>query len=347
MKALVLSGGGARGAFEAGVIESLQSVGPFDIICGTSAGAINGALVAQDAYTDLASVWATIASRNPIQLVPQVQHLENLVTDIAGAASDPMFKRVGDALRAVAEWFEIGSKAALLGILGAVNPLPITTILQQHVRYTDLHHTLIITATNVTLRTADTYYFFPAGSALSGEFAAKSRPDINRFPILPENYVSVVQASTSIPGAFAPVILSANKIPCQYVDGGVANNTPIGQAIDAGADEIFIVFMDPKGGAPAPQDATNLLQLGLACFDVMQTKILEDDLKIALTTNEALSAAVDAKSPVAGKRPVTLWEVRPTTPLPVTVLQFDQQKLLNAAYALGVAAGKTPVKCTL
>jgi predicted acylesterase/phospholipase RssA len=154
MKALVLSGGGARGAFEAGVIASLQSAGPFDVICGTSAGAINGAFAAQDAYTDLASVWATIASRNPIQLVPQVQHLENLIGDIAGAASDPIFKRVGDALKAVAEWFEIGSKAALLNLLGAINPEPIATILRQHVRYSELKRTLILTATNVSMRTA-------------------------------------------------------------------------------------------------------------------------------------------------------------------------------------------------
>jgi predicted acylesterase/phospholipase RssA len=347
MKALVLSGGGARGAFEAGVVESLRSFGPFDVICGTSAGAINGAFVAQDAYTDLASVWATIASRNPIQLVPQVQHLENLVNDVADAASDPIFRRVGDALRAVAEWFEIGSKAALLAILGAINPTPINTILQQHLRYTDLKHTLIVTATNITLRTADTYYYFPPASPVSGEFAAKSRPYINRIPITSENYVSVVQASTSIPGAFQPEILPVNKVPCQYVDGGVANNTPIGQAIDAGADEIYIIFMDPKGGAPAPQNAANLLQLGFACLDVMQAKILEDDLKLALTTNEALAIQASPSSPVAAKRQVTLWEVRPAAPLPVTVLQFDQQKLLDAAYAHGIAAGKNPVKSSL
>ena len=347
MKALVLSGGGARGAFEAGVIASLQSAGPFDIICGTSAGAINGAFAAQGAYADLASVWSTIASRNPIQLVPQVQHLENLIGDIAGAATDPIFKRVGDAMKAVAEWFEIGSKAELLSLLGAINPVPIATILRQHVRFSDLQRTLILTATNISMRTADTYYHFLPASPISADFAAKSKPGIKRIPITSDNYAQVVQASTSIPGAFTPVILPINGVPCQYVDGGVANNTPIGQAIDAGADEVFIVFMDPKGGATSPQDAANLLQLGFACLDVMQTKILEDDLKLALTYNQALNAPLDPTSVIAKKRPVVLWEVRPSVPLPVTVLQFDQQKLLDAAYQLGLTAGKNPVRCEL
>ena len=46
--ALVLSGGGARGAYEAGVWQALTELGvKIDIITGTSVGAINAAMVAQ------------------------------------------------------------------------------------------------------------------------------------------------------------------------------------------------------------------------------------------------------------------------------------------------------------
>ena len=42
MKALVLSGGGALGAFEAGAIQSLRDSGDgFDLVCGSSISAIN------------------------------------------------------------------------------------------------------------------------------------------------------------------------------------------------------------------------------------------------------------------------------------------------------------------
>ena len=51
--ALVLSGGGARGAYQAGVLDGLASLGlfsssqpPFDIVVETSAGALNGGMMA-------------------------------------------------------------------------------------------------------------------------------------------------------------------------------------------------------------------------------------------------------------------------------------------------------------
>ncbi len=49
MKALVLSGGGARGAFQAGVLSRMvkEGMGGFDVITGTSVGAINAAFLAQ------------------------------------------------------------------------------------------------------------------------------------------------------------------------------------------------------------------------------------------------------------------------------------------------------------
>src|SRR5690606_17340823 len=55
---LVLSGGGARGAYEAGIIRYIRDELPpkvraharFEIICGTSVGAINGCFLAANAH---------------------------------------------------------------------------------------------------------------------------------------------------------------------------------------------------------------------------------------------------------------------------------------------------------
>lgn len=48
MRALVLSGGGSRGAFEAGVVKALTDEGVrWDLIAGISVGALNGGLLAQ------------------------------------------------------------------------------------------------------------------------------------------------------------------------------------------------------------------------------------------------------------------------------------------------------------
>jgi NTE family protein len=55
MAALVLPGGGARGAYQVGVLKAIGEISagnrnPFPIICGTSAGAINAAVLASHAH---------------------------------------------------------------------------------------------------------------------------------------------------------------------------------------------------------------------------------------------------------------------------------------------------------
>ena len=53
--AIVLSGGGARAAYQAGVLRAIAELvprdagNPFPIVCGTSAGAVNAVAIAADA----------------------------------------------------------------------------------------------------------------------------------------------------------------------------------------------------------------------------------------------------------------------------------------------------------
>jgi len=59
--ALVLSGGGSRGAYEAGAWQALVELGKkFDIVTGTSVGAINGAMVAQGDLENTVRLWKEI-----------------------------------------------------------------------------------------------------------------------------------------------------------------------------------------------------------------------------------------------------------------------------------------------
>lgn len=56
--ALVLSGGGANGAFQAGAISALyENRLTFDVISGVSVGALNGALVASGRVKELKDIW--------------------------------------------------------------------------------------------------------------------------------------------------------------------------------------------------------------------------------------------------------------------------------------------------
>jgi NTE family protein len=66
--AIVFSGGGAKGAFQVGVIDALiaQKKVNFDVVAGTSTGAIQAAAVAQDDIPRLIKFWTSIKSPDDI-----------------------------------------------------------------------------------------------------------------------------------------------------------------------------------------------------------------------------------------------------------------------------------------
>ncbi len=58
--ALVLPGGGAKGAFQAGVLQVLREQGfTYDVISGISVGSLNGAMLATDQFDTMIEVWNT------------------------------------------------------------------------------------------------------------------------------------------------------------------------------------------------------------------------------------------------------------------------------------------------
>ncbi|MDR1697927.1 MAG: patatin-like phospholipase family protein [Erysipelotrichaceae bacterium] len=62
VRALVLCGGGALGSYEVGAWKALRELGyHFDIVTGTSIGALNGAFVAIDQFDECLSLWNTVS----------------------------------------------------------------------------------------------------------------------------------------------------------------------------------------------------------------------------------------------------------------------------------------------
>ena len=71
--ALVLSGGGAKGAWEAGVATGLVARGePLRLIAGSSSGALNAAMIADGRLDRLESIWRTITRAQVYALRPSV-----------------------------------------------------------------------------------------------------------------------------------------------------------------------------------------------------------------------------------------------------------------------------------
>lgn len=79
MRALVLPGGGGRGAYQVGVVKALREAGvTFDLAYGTSIGGINATLIAQGSYTRLEELWCQIRSRD-IFCLPSAHQIGRLV----------------------------------------------------------------------------------------------------------------------------------------------------------------------------------------------------------------------------------------------------------------------------
>lgn len=62
--ALVLSGGGAKGAFQVGALQVLKEQGvTFDAISGVSVGTLNGAMLATGQFAELVTIWENLSPR--------------------------------------------------------------------------------------------------------------------------------------------------------------------------------------------------------------------------------------------------------------------------------------------
>jgi NTE family protein len=338
-KVLVLSGGGARGAYEAGVVSQLYANGEtFDVICGTSIGAINGALIAQRPAADtLRTVWSTISKIGVIKEIPVVASAQKLLNDVEAAHKDPALKRVADVLHALEDAGGLFPISQLFALTGGLDPAPVIGWLRTNLIFSQLQLPYVFATTNLTHGSTQVFYKFPDGWPGTAAFVA-AEPDA--VAVTGASYTEAVRSSGAIPLAFPPVAIPGLPTAidgCEFVDGGVANNTPIGQAVHAGGTDITVIFMDPESAAADHYPSGNLVQIGAACYAVMAQTILQADFDLALRTNK--EAAAD---PHSGKRVINVREFRPKTALPLSVLDFDKQDLIDRSFALGVADANTP-----
>jgi NTE family protein len=77
-RALVLPGGGGRGAYQVGVAKAFQEVGmKFDLIIGTSIGALNGTMIAQGNIARLEELWCNLRPWDIFKL-PSAQQMARM-----------------------------------------------------------------------------------------------------------------------------------------------------------------------------------------------------------------------------------------------------------------------------
>jgi predicted acylesterase/phospholipase RssA len=348
-RALVLSGGGARGAYEAGIIWKLaQNAGisdgrrlpPYDFVCGTSIGALNGWFVATAQYSRLYELWHTIAAQNVIQLEPK---FAKMTEPSAGVAS-----RLASALR-------LASLAK--NEQGVAQGAPLLAFLKREIDpNAPLVMPLVWAVTD--LNTQQPEYFFRVRSDATGpppEFIFKALritvgPTVSVREAQNDLLHRALQASISIPFVFDPVNLPSpanDGTTRQYVDGGVASNSPVSIARTV-AKGVDIILLDPKLEV---ENLPSAVDVGLSSFGTMQRKLLESELRQTYFQSLA-KRGIDRLGPSAVAQlanydpllatfladlPVTeLAYLRPKNELAVRVGGFDDQVLIDEAFQLGV-----------
>lgn len=73
MRGIALEGGGAKGSFHVGAIKALKELGiTYEVVAGTSIGAVNGAFIALDQIDQLEQIWLSSEAKDMMAGDPDV-----------------------------------------------------------------------------------------------------------------------------------------------------------------------------------------------------------------------------------------------------------------------------------
>jgi NTE family protein len=243
MLGLVLTAGGARGAFQAGVLKRIGEIrafrdrpSPFAIVAGASAGAINGAMIG-----------ATSA-----EFRLGTQRLAQLWSDLS---VDHVFR--ADALSLGCGGLRWVRDLALGGLIGGgtvpslLDATPLRAHIEQHLPVDGIGkairgghlYALAVSATSYHSGKSYTFIQGKAGHPLW----LKSR----RVSLAVEITLDHVLASAAIPIVFPPVLVRSEVGECYFGDGGLRLVTPFSPAIRLGATRLFAVGIRCQSAADA------------------------------------------------------------------------------------------------
>lgn len=238
--ALVLSGGGARGAYEAGIMHYVLSVlipkyklpGHFDVYCGSSVGAINTCFLASAAHDDPVSAGNKLYQtwKDLRQDEIYARNLAALTSLIVKSASGMMLNVFRTAKRKPT----IDDSHHFKGLFDT-SPLP--KFLKKHIDFKLINanvdkgpvSAVSVTATNLATGYMELFVKKKKSLPYTGQYVFRDTD------LVPEHAV----ASGAIPIAFPPQKIGKYF----YVDGGLRLNTPMSPAIQLGANRIFIIGM--------------------------------------------------------------------------------------------------------
>ena len=237
---LVLPGGGARGAYQVGVLKAVsemlprRSPSPFSVLSGTSAGAINAVVIASRArlfhvgVAELEHVWSNFKS-----------------ADVFKADAWTMFR---NGLR----WLV----AVLTGGLGRQNPMalldnsPLRKLLGQRINFAGVGKSIDAGYIDSVSVTAAGYSSARSVSFYQGVDNCDPWRRVRRVGRRDELGLDHLMASIAVPIVFPPVRIG-NEF---FGDGAMRQATPLSPAVHLGAERILVIGVRNESVDPPDPD---------------------------------------------------------------------------------------------
>ena len=333
---LILSGGGARAAYQVGVLAAIAQVlragaaDPFAVIVGTSAGAVNAVSLAAGAMDFTAAI-------------------ERLTAFWQGFRSHQVLRSDWPGVISQASRFVTHS---LLGIgakvpVALLNSSPLSDLLHTRLDLSGIDQAIAQKQLHAVAVTAFGYESGQAVTFYQGGRSIDPWLRHRRIGVPTRLSVEHLLASSAIPLLFAPV-----KIGNEYFgDGAVRQSAPISPALHLGASRVLVVGVsgNPRGVDPDTSLRTytgqqpSLAQIGGHMLNSTFIDSLESDIELLQRLNQFSHLLPDGTPTRAlGVAPVEVLVIAPSQPIDEIAARHRQE--LPAALRLflrGPGATKT------
>lgn len=317
-RALVLMGGGARTAYQVGVLRALarllgERAFPFQIVLGTSAGALNAAYLASHArdgtaaFDRLAAFWSHLRSDQVYRLAAWRLGPPNLLT--AGLTL----------------MWQVRRHRALL------DAMPLVDTLHRHLDLGRIDAALqagVLDAVGVTASSytsGEHWTFFQTHDA---RLAPWRRPG-RRAEVQPLS-IEHLMASAAIPFLFPAVPLWVDGHKEYFGDGSMRQLSPLSGAIHLGARQILVIGvgqpqragLTARSGGPEEPSAGTIAGHALASVfhDTLQA-----DVEQAQRVSRTLAQLPPAVAALLPYRPVQVLALQPSASLDELALKHVQE----------------------
>jgi NTE family protein len=259
MTGLVLTAGGARGAYQAGVLKRISEIpafvgkpSPFKIITGASAGAINGTAIAMHS-----SDFATGA-----KLLVKLWSNLNAAQVFRSDSSSLAHTGVQAALD-----FAFGGLVGAGRLESFLDASPLRKLLESSLDFSGIDESIQSGHLHAFGVTATGYHSGKAFTFIQGQLGHALWNKSRRIALRTHLTIDHILASAAIPLVFPPVALKTGESKAYFGDGAMRLTTPLSPAIRLGAERLFAI------GVRCQESADSLLRSELSTQDDYVTEL--------------------------------------------------------------------------